>query len=135
MSSASIYVATQTNRFSSVMPGQITRAGESVGLDSTRISEIIAGIKAGTGLRAITDLDSSIMGALSDGLKRAYAASYKTTYLSSLAWCGLALVCCFFATNDMENYFTSFVNKTVDAPHIEAAEKNDVERKGNQTEA
>lgn len=121
--SASIYVAVQTNKFSSVLPGHITRAGESLGLEPARITQIIAALKTKAGLKAVPDLESNVLAAMQAALKKAYAASYSTTYLSSLAWGGLALVCCFFAKNNMEDYFTSFVNKTVDAPHIEASEK------------
>lgn len=105
------------------MPGHITRAGESLGLEPARITQIIAALKTKAGLKAIPDLESNIVAAMQAALKKAYAASYSTTYLSSLAWGGLALVCCFFAKSNMEDYFTNFVNKTVDAPHIEASEK------------
>lgn len=73
-------------------------------------------------------MSETVIAAVQAAMKRAYASSYHVTYLSSLAWGGIALICCFFATNDMENYFTDFLNKTVDAPHIEAAEGKDVEK-------
>ena len=126
-SPASIYVAIQTNKFSSVMPGYITRAGEDLGLDSSRITQIIAALKSKAGIKAVTGLDASSLATIQNALKKAYASSYSTTYLSSLAWGGLALICCFLAKNNMEDYFTSFVNKTVDAPHIEAAETKEGE--------
>ncbi|KAJ3547072.1 hypothetical protein NM208_g1696 [Fusarium decemcellulare] len=124
----SIYVAIQTNEFSSALTKQIQQAAESTGFPSNRIPEILEAIKSGTSFEGIQGMSDAVVTAVQASVKRAYSSSYSTTYLSSIAWGGLALICCFFATNDVENYFTDFVNKTVDAPHIEAAERNDLER-------
>ena len=66
------------------------------------------------------ELTSVIKAAIQAGIKRAYVVSYSTVYLSRFAFGGIVLMSVFFATKVMDNYFTAFLNKTVDAPHIEA---------------
>lgn len=126
--SASIYVAIQTNELTAKLPGQVSRAVEETGFTSSSVPDILAAIKSGAGIDSVQGMTESVASVLKEAVKTAYAMSYKTTYLSSLAWGGIALICCFLASNDMENYFTSYINKTVDTPHIEASERADVEK-------
>lgn len=124
---ASIYVAIQTNGYADKMPEKVTKAAEAAGLSSDQIPQLIIAVKSGvsTALDDIPGMTSTIKAAVQAGVKRAYAESYSTVYLSSLAFGGIALFSIFFATKDMDNYFTAFLNKTVDAPHIEAEKRKE----------
>lgn len=110
------------------MPSRVTNAALSAGLPESNIPTLITAISSGVvdAIDSVPDMTSAIKAAVSEAMKVAYAKSYATVYLSSLSFGGVALITCFFATNDLENYFTSYLNKTVDAPHLEA-KKGDVE--------
>jgi CHASE2 domain-containing sensor protein len=60
----------------------------------------------------VPSVNSNIIAAINDGRMSAYAASFSTVYLSSLAFGGTALILSWFVT-DINKYLTSFVNKTV----------------------
>lgn len=125
---ASIYVAIQTNRYSARVGPEVTSAAEAAGFPSSDIPSLLQAIASGTAdaIDSVPGITASIKEAVTSAVESAYSQSYATVYLSSLAFGGLALISCFFATNDLENYFTAFLNKTVDAPHLEA-DKKDIE--------
>uniref|UniRef100_A0A8H7K351 Major facilitator superfamily (MFS) profile domain-containing protein n=1 Tax=Bionectria ochroleuca TaxID=29856 RepID=A0A8H7K351_BIOOC len=118
----SIYVAIQTNQYNGKVGGYVSEAATDAGFAVDGIPELLKVIAKSTTARAIGSvpgMTESISQAVTAAIKRAYAQSYSTVYLSSLAFGGVALVSCFFATHDMEEYFTSFLNKTVDAPYLQ----------------
>ncbi|CAG9949404.1 unnamed protein product [Clonostachys rosea f. rosea IK726] len=123
----SIYVAIQTNQYNGKVGGYVSEAATDAGFAVDGIPELLTVIAKSTTARAIGSvpgMTESISQAVTAAIKRAYAQSYSTVYLSGLAFGGVALVSCFFATHDMEEYFTSFLNKTVDAPHLQNVGKD-----------
>lgn len=110
------------------MPSRVTTAATAAGLPQSDISTLLTAISSGVAdaIDSVPNMTSVIKQAVSEAMKVAYAKSYATVYLSSLSFGGVALITCFFATHDLENYFTSYLNKTVDAPHLEA-KKGDAE--------
>lgn len=123
---ASIYVAIQANRYEARMAPEVTKAADAAGFASANISSLLEALAQGTSdaLDSVPGITAAVKEAAQNGIKNAYAQSYSTVYLSSLAFGGVALISCFFATNDLENYFTAFLNKTVDAPHPEGEGKD-----------
>lgn len=67
----------------------------------------------------VQGVNSTILAAIGEGTKSAYAASFKTVYLSTLAFGFTALIVSFFTT-DINEYMTSFVNKTVSGKDMHA---------------
>ncbi|VUC21569.1 unnamed protein product [Clonostachys rosea] len=123
----SIYVAIQTNQYNSKVGGYVSNAATDAGFAVNNVPELLKVVAKSTtagAIGSVPGMTEAVSQAVTAAIKRAYAQSYSTVYLSSLAFGGVALASCFFATNDMEEYFTSFLNKTVDAPHLQNVSKD-----------
>lgn len=77
----------------------------------------------------IPGLSEAAINTLKNAAMSAYVSAYFKTYLSALSFAGCALICAFFASNNIDEYWTAFLNKTVDAPHLEALKKTQSETK------
>ena len=129
---AAIYVAVQNNVFADELPRRIQAAAAATNIPSSEIPTIITTIATLTvaGLAAIPDLTAEAMAALVSATNMAYVRAYYVTYLSALGFAGVALVSAFFASKNVDRYFTAYLNKTVDAPHLEAELEKKHEKEG-----
>jgi hypothetical protein len=118
---AAVYVAIQSNTFASDLPGRIQTAASAANIPADQVPTIITTIQTATvaGL-ATLGLTPETMASLIAATNLAWVKAYYVTYLSALAFAGVALVAACFAGNNLSSVFTSFLNKTVDAPHLEA---------------
>lgn len=118
---AAIYVAIQSNIFSEELPKRIATAASASNIPADQVSTILTTIATATvaGLAKL-GLTQEAVASLVAATNGAWVRAYYVTYLSALAFAGVALVAACFASRDLDHYFTSFLNKTVDAPHLEA---------------
>ena len=110
------------------MPSRVTNAATNAGLPQSDVSSLLEAISSGVAdaIESVPNMTSTIQEVVNEAVKAAYAKSHATVFYSSLAFGGVALIACFFAAHDLENYFTNYLNKTVDAPHLEG-NKGDAE--------
>lgn len=97
------------------MPGEISNSATKAGFPSENLPQLVQAVAKGTtaALDAVPGMTSAVKIALAAAQKRVYSTSFATVYLASLAFGGIALIACFFTTNDIDVYFTNFLNKTV----------------------
>lgn len=114
---AAIYVSIFSNQLTVNLPAQVTGPVEAAGLPSSSITALFTAITNGTtaALQSVPGMDADILAVVGRTVKDAYSMSFKTVYLSSLGFGGLAVIASLFAT-DVDKYLTSFVNKTISGP-------------------
>lgn len=119
------------------MPGRVTEYAVAAGYPEDRVPQLLQAVAKGTAaaFQSLPDVTPTVMDAIQAAQKRVYSMSLSTVYLSSLGWGGLALITCFFATKDMENNFTNFVNKIVSSGNQPGHTKEDVEKSVTDPEA
>ncbi|KIW01131.1 uncharacterized protein PV09_07417 [Verruconis gallopava] len=123
-----IYLAVFDGRITVDLPREVVSFATSAGLPSSSTTDLLLGVANGTtaALEAVPGMNKTILAAVGAGTKRGYAMSLSTTYLTSLAFGGLALITCFFI-KDISEYLTLFVNKKVDGTlHGEQSEEEKV---------
>jgi hypothetical protein len=96
------------------MPKKVTAAVVAAGLPETSVPQMLRAVTNGTtaAISAVPDANTTIVAAARAGQKSAWAASFSTVYLSTIAFGATALIISWFAT-DISEYMTSFVNKTI----------------------
>ncbi|CAK7214682.1 hypothetical protein SBRCBS47491_002235 [Sporothrix bragantina] len=112
--SLSIFVAVLQSRVATNMPKDITTAAVGAGLPSTSVEAAIAAAANGTAAAfdAVPGMNSSIEAAIADGVKTAYASSFKTVYLTSLAFAAIAVIAAFF-TADIDKQMNNYVSRRI----------------------
>ena len=112
---SSIYLAIYNGRLSSTMGPQVSSRVLEAGLPESSLPQLMAALSNSTAgaIAAVPGSSTAIAAAAQAGQKRAWAMSLQTTYLSSIAFGGLAIVVTLLATS-VDKYLTGFVNKTVD---------------------
>lgn len=74
-------------------------------------------------------MNSTIAAALDTATKTSYTQSFRTVYLSSLAFSGVAMIASFFTVN-VDSKMTDFVNKRVDRTGKEDTESCELSARG-----
>ena len=112
------------------MPGEVRNSVVAAGFPEDKVPQLLQAMAKGTAdaLQSVPGFTTVVSAALQAAQKRVYSVSLSTVYLSSLAFGAAALITCFFATNDIDKYFTNFVNKTVSGKGQAENLKDDVEK-------
>lgn len=124
---AAIYVSIFSNQLTVNLPAQVTGPVEAAGLPSSSVTALFAAITNGTraALESVPGMHADILAVVGRTVKDAYSMSFKTVYLSSLGFGGLAVIASFFAT-DVDTFLTNFVNKTISGPKGKGGDVNNV---------
>ncbi|KAK4936926.1 hypothetical protein LTR10_022304 [Elasticomyces elasticus] len=112
--SVSIYVAILDHRLVANLPGDVSSAAVGAGLPKAEVGSVLAAIANGTAaaLEAVPGMTPKIEAAIADGVKTAYSSSFKTVYLASLAFGGLAVIAALFS-EDIDHLMTGYVNRRI----------------------
>jgi Na+-driven multidrug efflux pump len=99
--SNSIYTVVLSNRLASTIPAYVPPALASAGLPTSSIASFISALTLGTSAAwsAVEGLTPEIQAVGVRAYQDANAAAYKTVFLSTIAFCGVGIVLCFFAPN------------------------------------
>lgn len=110
----SIYVSIYQARLKVVLPQDITSAVESAGLPPSSLPALFDAIANGTtsALNAVPGINDAILTAVDTGTKLGHHASYKLTFLVSIAFGGLAIFASFFI-QDVSHLLTNEINKKI----------------------
>ena len=127
---ASIFVSIYGNRLADEIPQNVPRAVVAAGLPASSVPVLMKALANGTAaaIQAVPGMTPTVLGVFTTAVKDSYSASFRTVYLSSLAFSGIALIAAFFTT-DVDAYMTSFLNKRVDGTQRVESEKG-VEMRG-----
>ncbi|KIW01794.1 uncharacterized protein PV09_06966, partial [Verruconis gallopava] len=114
----SIYVAVLTNRIDVELPKAVTSAAINAGLPSTSVVAVLGAVANGTtaALNAVPGINPNIEAAVTNGVKTAYASSFKTVYLVTIAFGGIAFIAALFTSNInamLNNYVSRRIAGTV----------------------
>ena len=111
------------------MPNKVTEAVLAAGLPESSIPQMLRAVTNGTtaAISAVPGTDAAIVAAARAGQKSAWAASFSTVYLSTIAFGATALIISFFAS-DISEFMTSFVNKTVEQGKRETDDSSSAEK-------
>lgn len=104
---STIYVAILTNRLGATIPAQVPPALINAGLPASSVASFIAAMTTGSfeGIKGLTPQITEIGVA---AYKNASAMAYRTVFLSTIAFSGVALVLSFFCPN-VDDKMTSMV--------------------------
>ena len=112
---STIYSVVLTNRETSTIPATVPAAVIKAGLPQSSVAGYMEAIAAGGSpklLAAVPGLTKSIIAVGARAYEVAYSESYRTIYLVSIAFGGLAILCNLFVPN-IESYMTDAVATTV----------------------
>jgi hypothetical protein len=112
--SAAVYSAVLSNRLTQTISSEVPSALVKAGLPSTSVVEFIAAITVGTpaAFEAVPGITDNIMAVGLRAYKVANADAYRTVFLTTIAFSGLALVLSFFVPN-VEERLTGDVAATL----------------------
>ena len=113
-STAAIYVSILTNRLTQTIPKNVSPAALSAGLPSRDLPDLFAAISAGTAtaMEQVPGITPNVIAAVEAALKVAYAQAFKTVYLTSIAFGGLAIIAALFTTS-VDDLMTDFVARKI----------------------
>jgi hypothetical protein len=96
-----IYSAILSNRLSETVSSEVPPAVIDAGLPSSSVTQFIKALTAGTAsaLDAVPGVTAQIIAAGETAYKQANADAYRTVYLSTIAFSGLAVILSIFAPN------------------------------------
>lgn len=99
--SQTVYVVVLSNRLTTTISTQVPAALVAAGLPVTSVTQFIAAISVGTpaAFAAVPGISSEITVAGLAAYKTANADAYRTVFLTTIAFSGLALVLSFFVPN------------------------------------
>ena len=109
-----IYTTTLSNRLSETIPAEVPPALVDAGLPSSSVADFMSAISAGTSdaFASIPGITDEIIAVGVRAYKVANADAYRTVYLSTIAFSGVAIILTWFAPNT-EKFMTQKVVATL----------------------
>lgn len=101
-----VYSTVLSNRLLTTIPANIIPAAESAGLPASQGGALYAAYKGGN----LTAFPPAVQTAVAGALPEAYAQAFKTVYLASLGFGGIAILGCLFS-KDATEYLTDKVER------------------------
>jgi hypothetical protein len=110
----SIYVAVLSRRVAINLPKDVSSAAISAGLPSASVPAALEAVANGTAaaLEAVPGINPAIEAAIANGVKTAYADSFKIVYLVTIAFSGIAFIAALF-TSDIDSLLNDYVSRRI----------------------
>ena len=110
-----IYTTTLSNRLGETIPAEVPPAVVEAGLPSSSVADFMTAISAGTSdaFASVPGITDEIIAVGIRAYKVASADAYRTVYLSTIAFSGVAIILTWFAPNT-EKFMTQQVVATLD---------------------
>ena len=112
-----VYSTILSNRLLTTIPANVGPAALDAGLPQSQVSDLIAAARANA-LDAVPGITQDIIDAVNRAMPYAYAQAFKTTYLASLGFGGIAMIGCLFVKDSQKH-----LNDTVERKMVGASEK------------
>ncbi|KAJ5543894.1 hypothetical protein N7494_005173 [Penicillium frequentans] len=89
-----IYITILNSRVAAVLPRDVSAAAVKAGLETSSVTYLLEAVSAGTttALQAVPGMTDSILAAIGNAEKTAYSQSFRTVFLVSIAFGGLAII-------------------------------------------
>jgi hypothetical protein len=116
-----VYTTILSNRLTTTIPNNIIPAAEEAGLEASRIPELLAAVPS----RNFSDFSQAVQDAANTALPNAYAQAFKTVYLASLGFGGIAIVGCLFSKDAKEHLTDKVERKMHDGKGLGKEKKQD----------
>ncbi|KAH8736418.1 fungal trichothecene efflux pump-domain-containing protein [Ilyonectria robusta] len=110
--SATVYTVILSNRLTDEIARQVPKAVTAAGLPSSSVADFITGLSTGTGFDGIPGVTDSIAAVGVRAYKEANALAYRTVFLASIAFSGVALIASFMLPN-VDSLLTGKVASTL----------------------
>ena len=104
-----VYSTILSNRLASTLPANIGPVAIAAGLPADQVPALVAAAKAGK-LATFPGITDAITAAVTRVMPLAYSQAFKTVYLASLGFGGIAIVGCLFS-KDAAKFLTSTVER------------------------
>ena len=119
----SIYLTIYSNELTQHLVPDITTAVEEAGLPAKSVPDLVLAIGNGTttALESVPGMNKTILEALALATNQAYAHAFKIVYLATLGFTAIGFIAAFFI-KDVDEYLTTYVNKTIHKPMGEKKE-------------
>ncbi|CRJ81712.1 hypothetical protein BN1708_001955 [Verticillium longisporum] len=104
-----VYTTILANQLSTTIPSNIARPAIEAGLPADQVGALAAAVRAGK-LATFPGITDSIQDAVRSVLLVAYSQAFKTVYLASLGFGGIAIVGCLFS-KDVQKHLTDRVER------------------------
>ena len=101
-----VYSSILSNRLLTTIPANIVPAVEQAGLPASQVPALLTAYKAGN----VTAYSSAVQAAVAAADPVAYTQAFKTVYLASLGFGGIAIIGCLFA-KDAQKHLTNKVER------------------------
>ncbi|KAF2735572.1 fungal trichothecene efflux pump [Polyplosphaeria fusca] len=86
-----VYTTVLTNRLSTTIPSVVGGAAIDAGLPESELPEVLAAVAEGT-VAKVPGITEAILGAIASAVPTAYSQAFKTVYLASLGFGGIAII-------------------------------------------
>lgn len=100
-----VYTTILTNRLTSTLSSTVGPAAVEAGLSESRLSVLVAAVKAGSWMK-LPDITDAIAAAVRSNIPTAYGQAFKTVYLASLGFGGIAIIGALFTKNARKHLTT-----------------------------
>ena len=119
-----IYTTILTNRLGQTIPKEVPPALVDAGLPASSVPDFLAALTSGVSgaMQAVPGITDKIIEVGMTAYKQANSDAYKTVYLSTLAFSGVAICLTFFAPNT-EEYMTTHIAATLHREEVSDNEK------------
>lgn len=107
--SVAIYVAILNNRLTTTLTENINSIAPDAGIPDSKIPSLVAAVQAGT-LAKVPGLTAAMQAAVNRIVPTAYSQAFKTVYLASLAFGGIAILSSLFS-KDVQKHLTDKVER------------------------
>ncbi|KAF1974292.1 fungal trichothecene efflux pump [Bimuria novae-zelandiae CBS 107.79] len=104
-----VYSTILTNRLSTTLPTMVGGAATNAGLPASDVPGVLAAVSAGTVAEA-PGVNASVLAAIAQAVPIAYSQAFKTVYLASLGFGGIAIIGSLL-TKDPEKHLTDKVER------------------------
>ena len=98
-----------TNRLATTIPSVVGGAAVSAGLPESELPEVLTAVAAGT-VAEVPGITKSILAAIAGALPTAYGQAFKTVYLASIGFGGIAIIGSLL-TKDPKEHLTDKVER------------------------
>jgi hypothetical protein len=101
-----VYTTILSNRLTDTIPQKLIPAATAAGLPASDVPSLLAAVTT----KDFSAFSSSVQEAVAGALPYAYAAAFKTVYLASLGFGGIAIIGCLFS-KDAQKHLTNKVER------------------------
>jgi hypothetical protein len=119
---ASIFVSVYGNRLNHNLLEYVPSVAEAAGLPKSSITALLTALASGAtaAIAKVPGMNATIQKDVVAATRHAYEASFRTVFLTSLAFGGLAIISAWFTPNTAR-HMTNFINTKVDGTQSKVA--------------